>query len=193
METIEKIRLQDEIELGKKIFKNLKKGDKVRIKDNIEEGYIDIEGVLYVHRRMKDFAGKIVTVDCVKNDCHCQGINIKEDTKSTKWIWYPSLIEVLPKNKASVSNFKYYKTYQKFIETDNDGNILKAGGFNLPERNSKVIHSGNATIVILDDGSKGIAKCDPDDKYDKTKGIKIAYNRAKIKSLTKEIKKLYND
>jgi hypothetical protein len=42
----------------------------------------------------------------------------------------------------------------------------------------------------LDDGTKGVAKCSPEDEFNETKGIKIAYNRAKIKLLQKELNKL---
>lgn len=54
----------------------------------------------------------------------------------------------------------------------------------------KIIYNGNTTIVILDDGSKGIAKCMPDDTYDKQKGIDIAGLKALVKSYQKKIKKL---
>jgi hypothetical protein len=55
---------------------------------------------------------------------------------------------------------------------------------------AKVIRSGNATIVILTDGSKGISKCLPEDRYDPDKGFQIAYTKAKIKSLGKQLKQL---
>jgi hypothetical protein len=55
---------------------------------------------------------------------------------------------------------------------------------------AKVIFNGDTTICILEDGSKGITKRNPNDRYDKDKGQNIAYFRAKIKSLEKEIEKL---
>jgi len=54
----------------------------------------------------------------------------------------------------------------------------------------KLIINGNVTIVILDDGSKGIAKCLDSDVYDMDKGIDIAYLKAIIKSSQKKLKML---
>jgi hypothetical protein len=51
----------------------------------------------------------------------------------------------------------------------------------------KVIYNGRKTTVILQNGIKGVATCHPDDKYDKFLGYEIAYNRARIKRLEKEI------
>lgn len=54
----------------------------------------------------------------------------------------------------------------------------------------KVIRSGNATIVILSDGTKGVSKCMEEDEYDKEKGFGIAYTKACIKRLNKNLKEL---
>lgn len=52
---------------------------------------------------------------------------------------------------------------------------------------ARIIFSGNATIVILEDGSKGVAQCHENDQFNPRIGVKIAYNRAKIISLQKEV------
>ena len=87
----------------------------------------------------------------------------------------------------------YFATYQKFreeIKHDDGTKEVKDNGFMRKELKEKVITSDNATIVILDDGTKGVAKCDPADDFNHTTGIKVAYIRAKIKSLKKELKQL---
>lgn len=92
---------------------------------------------------------------------------------------------------AEIKTIKYYGTKQYFVETDaRTGEVIKDSSFKTRAKTEKVIHNDLATIVILDDGSKGVAKCMPEDQYDKIKGIKIAYIRAKIKSLQKELKVL---
>jgi len=92
---------------------------------------------------------------------------------------------------AEIKTIKYYGTKQYFVETDaRTGEVIKDSSFKIKTKSERVIHSDLATIVILDDGSKGVAKCMPEDEYDKTKGIKIAYLKAKIKSLNKELKEL---
>ena len=44
----------------------------------------------------------------------------------------------------------------------------------------RVIYNGPATIVILDDGSKGVSVCGPKDAYDKAIGFSVAYTRALV-------------
>ncbi|WP_252225260.1 MULTISPECIES: hypothetical protein [unclassified Clostridium] len=58
------------------------------------------------------------------------------------------------------------------------------------KENIKLIFNNNVTVAILDDGSKGISKCLPEDDYNKDKGIEIAITKAKIKSLKKKLNKL---
>lgn len=93
-------------------------------------------------------------------------------------------------NQPEVKEFVYAEVRQYFTEKSNLKDDVKSDYFRIREKKERVIHSGNRTIVILDDGSKGISKCSPEDTYDKLTGIKIAYNRAKIKSLQKQLKNL---
>ena len=87
---------------------------------------------------------------------------------------------------AEIKTIKYYGTKQYFVETDaKTGEVIKDSSFKTKAKSERVIHNDMATIVILDDGSKGVSKCMPEDEYNK-----IAYLRAKIKSLHKELKVL---
>ena len=54
----------------------------------------------------------------------------------------------------------------------------------------RVIYNGNRTVVLLEDGTKGTAKCSDEDDFDKERGLNIAYRRAKIRQMTKELKQL---
>lgn len=54
----------------------------------------------------------------------------------------------------------------------------------------RLIINGNATIIILNDGSKGVARCMPGDKYDANKGFYLAYYRAMVKSYGRKIKEM---
>ena len=54
----------------------------------------------------------------------------------------------------------------------------------------KLIINGNTTIIILDDGCKGVAKCLPSDEYDLDRGVDIAYTRAIIESSQKKLREL---
>lgn len=53
---------------------------------------------------------------------------------------------------------------------------------------NKVIQNENVTVVILNSGIKGVTKCLPYDKYDSKIGYRVAYLKAKIKEMTKELK-----
>jgi hypothetical protein len=70
------------------------------------------------------------------------------------------------------------------------GDLISVQTIHGKKSNYKVIYNGRTTIVILDDGNKGIAKCNPKDKYSIQIGHDIALNRATIKQLENEIKTL---
>lgn len=82
------------------------------------------------------------------------------------------------------SDFEPYKEVEKIVRTSNEVKTIM-----LDNENVKVIRSENATIVILADGSKGIAKCDPADEYD-TDYVLLAYARAIYKRTSKSEKQI---
>lgn len=69
---------------------------------------------------------------------------------------------------------EYFKEHIEEIKTDEDV--------------KRVIYSDRVTVVILNSGIKGIAKCLDEDEYDKKVGYRIAYLKAKIKEMNKELK-----
>lgn len=100
---------------------------------------------------------------------------------------------VIPNNVTRKEEYKTieYKGYtQEFIEKNIITGDINSNKFYVPVTRGRVIHKDSATIVILEDGSKGVAKCGKNDTYSRKTGLKIAYNRAKIISLQKEIDKL---
>lgn len=54
----------------------------------------------------------------------------------------------------------------------------------------KIIFNGNTTICILEDGTKGVTKCNERDTYDENIGKDIACYRARIKQMENKIEKL---
>ena len=70
---------------------------------------------------------------------------------------------------------EYFKEYIEEIKADEDV--------------KRVIYSDKVTVVILNSGIKGIAKCLEEDEYDKKAGYRIAYLKAKIKEMNKELKR----
>lgn len=77
---------------------------------------------------------------------------------------------------------KKFREYFELVEPEENRKHIVDGNL--------VIQNGRAIIVILPDGCKGVAKCLLEDKFDPELGYEIAYTRAKVKSLAKEIKKL---
>lgn len=69
---------------------------------------------------------------------------------------------------------EYFKEHIEEIKTDEDV--------------KRVIYNDKVTVVILNSGIKGIAKCLEEDEYDKKVGYRIAYLKAKIKEMNKELR-----
>ncbi len=82
--------------------------------------------------------------------------------------------------------------YQTIVYTYPDGTKKIDNEF-LEIESHKVIFNGTATIVILEDGNKGIkgvAKLDPNDNYDLNRGYLIAKYRAYQKLINQKLKEL---
>lgn len=91
-------------------------------------------------------------------------------------------------DKPEQMDVGYSGAYVKFhtvVEKDSHY-VHEAGSFRLlPEMFGKIIRQDNATVVILNDGSKGVAKCGEKEVYSRSVGLRIAYNRAVIAYLQK--------
>jgi len=90
-------------------------------------------------------------------------------------------------NSTEVKTITYHETRQQYTEEVRATGVIATNSFKIKENKEKIIHNGNTTIIILNDGTKGVAKCSSSDGYNRTTGIKIAYLRAKIESLQKEL------
>jgi len=73
-----------------------------------------------------------------------------------------------------------------------NGQVIKRQTIRKDVKKCKSIHNGTTTIVILDDGSKGVAKLNPKDTYNGEIGYGVAYFRAKIKQAEKQLELLYS-
>nr|DAX85836.1 MAG TPA: hypothetical protein [Caudoviricetes sp.] len=70
---------------------------------------------------------------------------------------------------------EYFKEHVEEIKTDEDV--------------KRIIYSDKVTVVILNSGIKGVAKCLENDTYNKEIGYRVAYLKAKIKEFNKELKR----
>lgn len=83
------------------------------------------------------------------------------------------------------------------VDTDKVGAIQKAKNIEIDTAKFRTkfkkiglaFRNQNATIVLLNDGTKGVAKCDPaHDEYDEYIGVCLAYARAVLKQENREYK-----
>lgn len=68
-----------------------------------------------------------------------------------------------------------------------DGKVVQEQLVRGQKGSYKVIYNDDVTVVILSDGTKGIAKRNPADPYKLQVGHDIAHARASIKQLEKQI------
>lgn len=145
---------------------NLKVGDKVRVKKDLKVGiYYKGNGGAKprVVPGMNNYKGKIATIKHIDS----MGF-IVIDLDEGNYFWSSGMFEEIEEEKVNEVIFNK----PSFIHNDVE----------------KVIRNGNVVIVILDTGEKGISKLHPDDKFDLEVGYEIAYQRATIERLKREIK-----
>jgi len=95
--------------------------------------------------------------------------------------------------KPEIRNVKYDPFHSVVWETVDENKPI-ANYFKVTGRMSaRIIHQDKYTIVILEDGNKGVSKCMEGDTFSRKKGLKIAFNRALIQHLEKETKKLSHE
>lgn len=133
-------------------------GDKVTIKSNLKKDNFypmehDPHGETIVNKSMLALAGKEVVIESIREDC--KGYNLVGNC----WNWTDSMFEDYSKNTDS-----------RLILTRN---FLANLGI------SKVVYNEKNVVVILKDGTKGIATCDVQDTFDEEVGFAIAYMNAK--------------
>lgn len=133
-----------------------KKGDVVI---NISQNYSDLGKVVVE----EDNGSDVVLVHaphCAYS--HSGGGNgyQRRDEQEYLWLLRDELRKVNTKNKTDFDSFESKNFYTRL---------------------EKVIYSDKYTIVFLCDGRKGVAKCHPDDKFDKTRGLEVATAKALLK------------
>lgn len=92
--------------------------------------------------------------------------------------------------KTLVLNYEVLPYGKNGIVRDNMGEEIEKQFVDFEGYNYKVVFNGNTTVVVFEDGSKGIATRNPNDMYDPQLGHDIAFRRAKIEKLKKEIELL---
>jgi len=98
--------------------------------------------------------------------------------------------KAIPEQKQEVFIYEQLPFVYNTLIKDSNAELISTQSNHRDGRIYTVIYRGLTAIVILDDGSKGIARCNPKDKYSKQTGYDIAFYRAQIKSIEKELDKL---
>lgn len=143
---------------------NLEIGDRVIIGKDLTHGKY---GKVLVTKDMAEYAGLTATL---LEEKYPGVYNIDLDNK--KWSWHKFMFDG-----------KVDKTRSKpFYE------VLYEKPYYVNDYVKKVIVNGNATIVFLETGEKGIAKCNPNDQFKVNIGYEIARSRAMIEHYKNLIK-----
>ena len=172
----------------------IKIGQKYRVIKNRDTYYgnctdiVDIEGQeveVYGLNVNNEGDVDIKSKDGTKHTCQAKNLEIiKKEKEHEKQVVEQE--KQKPTNKVYTYNMIPHKINWKITY---DGEIIHQT-IDSGNESYKLIINGNTTIVILDDGCKGVAKCMEGDEYDKDKGIDIAYTKAIIKSNQKKLKGL---
>lgn len=92
------------------------------------------------------------------------------------------------KNKKLFMKFFPWNHIQ--IQTSGSENLFLNFDFLEKALQGRIIQDGKWTVVLLDDGSKGVAECSNDDEFSLTRGLSIALLRAMQKSIEKELERI---
>jgi hypothetical protein len=101
--------------------------------------------------------------------------------------------ETMNKNSSEVKNVVNYRGINvTFTEKNLLTGEVTEGRFKLLDGfEGRVYSSDKYTVVVLTDGSKGMAVCEEGEEFSFKRGLRIAFNKALIEHLRKETKKLY--
>lgn len=91
-------------------------------------------------------------------------------------------------NGMGIGMFSENEFYEYFNEVKEEKNKISTVHISGLSEKVKLIRNNRVTIVILSDGTKGISKCLAEDVYDEKIGFEIAYKKALIKQLNKNLK-----
>lgn len=150
---------------------------------------IAIGGALYVGYCTKDYLEGDSRYNLYEFDKLFKEILANKMTDSTE-TFMKTFAENAKKLNAAVSiEIKKIKPQGIMFTKDEKGNptailpkyeVLYEKQYYKGEKDvKKVIMNGKCIIVILENGAKGIAKCSPEDTFDKDIGFKIALKRAR--------------
>lgn len=163
-------------------------GDRVKVVKGAQMYKVgNMEGVIVVHDKYEhttwygiDFGKNVAGHDC------------SHDTITYGHGWFVEgcdleLVSTKETKIQKVTEYEYQPYNITVIEKEH-GEVISVSNIQEELFTAKVIRNNQVTIVILPDGSKGIAKCNPSDKYDENLGLSIAWKRAFINQLQEEIK-----
>ena len=198
--------INDEVN-KKKNINHAKLGDIVELSNGLKMEICEDEKYPRYYKTVDIFKNKNVTTEISEHSLktYCLGnkvwgygsdefeiVNIKheevksEDIKETKNKKRKPEVKEKPSNKVYTYEMIPHKINWKITHNGEIVNQTIDSG----NESYKLIINNNTTIVILDDGCKGVAKCLSSDEYDMDKGVDIAYTKAIIKSSQKKLRML---
>jgi hypothetical protein len=97
----------------------------------------------------------------------------------------------IDKNEVKKVNYEKVKYY--FTETNVETGESYSGYFTEEPMSARLMRIASYTILILEDGSKGVAECGRNENFSRKSGLKIAWLRAMIIHFQKELDRLCSE
>jgi len=131
-----------------------------------EYGYLD-EYVIHLHAN-GDFSGNMMTV--------------KSDIENIEYITWPTItVTTNGVKETDIANKIAIITGRGSGKTQYALELAKAySGYYYRFQPKKIIFNGPATIVLWDDGTKTVVKCQDGDTFDKEKGVALCFMKKSL-------------
>lgn len=136
-------------EEAQKAIKGLKIGDKVRIKDNIDNVYC------WASPDMKKYCGKVFSITYICQD------TVLLDCDDKRWRWSADAFDIIEETKVTKD--------KKEISKDSNHEVIFNG-----KGIKRVIFNDDATIVLFSDGTKSVTKRLAEDEDNKEHALAMA-------------------
>lgn len=162
-------------------------GDEVIIKSDLEEGRYDSEttydkdDTLYFNPRMAKYLGQKAKVT---------GINIINgaynlDITGTQWHWSIGMLDAVKPKVVENETINAMAQMQLYIERVIFNEPATVLFYRVPD-----IDPANGMVKSYSNVKKIVAKCSPEDEFDKNQGIHVALLKAIMKETHKELRKI---
>ena len=117
-----------------------------------------------------------ITGHAVNLKATCNGNGVGEMSVD----FYVDYVEDMSNKEICPRNRNFFHEYYEYRYGNDTQSMLKA---------KKVIFNPPATIILWEDKTKTVVKCDPEDTFDEMKGIALCYMKKALGNTSRELNK----